>query len=388
MNLPNSSISSSDPLAPPRRRERLTLFVWVVIWLLVIDISVGLLFAYPSDPRETNPGAASLYFDYGRSMEGRLRRATRAYPDQSAPITTAGWYEPLEAGERLEKPGGVEVTVYGMSHAVRLAEALHEVSPRYEVRSIGAPGATTNWAYGAFLRDPKRAESEVAVLAIMSSTLPMILSPAPMNWNTSFALPYTADRYVLLKGGELQAIKPPYESFAEYVRTLNDPEAWEVALDQFAQTDPFFDPFLFRQTVFDNSTLFRLVRRAWSQKRDRAWREQVLTAQGYDPESEAVRTANAIVADFARKARREGILPVIYIVDSFGYGDQLSRSLSETLAKDSIPYISTHRVVDPSNPSGYLPDSHFTDRNDRKIASALERLIDRELEPQPILQAP
>jgi hypothetical protein len=365
-----------------------TIFVWAVIWLVTLDISVGLLFAYPMDPRETNPGAVALYFDYGRSMEARLRRATRADPDESAPITTAGWYEPLVASERPEKEGSVEVSVYGMSHAVRLAEALHEVSPRYEVRSVGAPGATTNWAYGAFLRDAGRGDSKVAVLAIMSSTLPMILSPAPMNWNTSFALPYTADRFTLVQGGGLLAIAPPYESFDGYVRTLNNPEAWEAALAQFARTDPLFDPFLVRQNLLDHSVLFRLVRRAWSQRRDQALRGRVLTAEGYDPGSEPVRTANAMVADFARRARREGIVPVIYIVDSFGYGDQLSRSLRDTLARDNVPHVATHRIVSPMDPGGYLPDSHFTEKNDRRIAAALERVLDRELKATVAVQLP
>src|SRR3546814_20927421 len=50
-----------------------------------------------SNPRNLSPSRLALYFDYGRSMEGRLRRATRSDPDATAPITLAGWYEPLTA---------------------------------------------------------------------------------------------------------------------------------------------------------------------------------------------------------------------------------------------------------------------------------------------------
>lgn len=265
-----------------------------------------------------------------------------------------------------------------MSHAVRLADALSQISSAYQVRSVGAPGASTNWSYGAFLRDKGPPKSKAAVLAIMSSTVPMTLSPTPMDWNTSFPMPYTADRFVL-KGKRLQRIPPPYESFEGYVRTLDDPAAWNRALAQFARTDPFYDRFLVRQTWLDNSTMVRLMRRAWSQRRDRSWRGKVLDAKHFDPDSEALKVANGIVADFARQARQAGIVPVIYVVDSFGYGDQLYLALSRTLHRDRIPYIATHDYVDPADPTGYLPDSHFTPQNDRRLAVALARLLDREL---------
>ncbi len=350
----------------------------MLVWLVVIDIAANLAFAYPSDPKNLAPNPMALYLDYGRSMEGRLRRATRADPAETAPITLAGWYKPTTAIDRPAKADGTKVTVYGMSHAVRLAEALQQVSPRYHIRSVAAPGAGTNWSYGAFLRDEKRGDSRVAVLAIMSSTLPMIVSPTPMNWNTSFAMPYTADRFVLGPGG-LERIAPPYESFPDFVRTFNDPAAWQRALKQFERTDPFYDSFLVRESWLDNSTVYRLVRRGWAQRRDRQWRTGVLTAEGYDAESEAVRVANAIIADFARQARAQGIVPVIYVVDSFGYRDQLYRALADTLRRDNIPHLATHTMIDPMSPTGYLPDSHFTDANDRLLAQALERVLDREL---------
>ena len=369
----SSSISSSDQAI--ERRRGLATLVWSLIWLVALDIALNLVFAYPDDPKELRPGPLELYFDYGRSMEGRLRRNTRADPAETAPITRAGWYDPLEAVERPAKSGSTEVTIYGMSHAVRLADALQEVAPKYHVRSVGAPGASTNWSYGAFLRDKGNGESSAVVLAIMSSTLPMILSPTPMDWNTSFPMPYTADRFIVKDSG-LERIPPPYESFEGYVRALHDPVMWDDALAQFARTDPFFDPLLVRQSWLDESTLTRLLRRARSQWRDHQWRTGVLTAEGYDPDSEPVRVANAVIADFARQARAKDKVPVIYIVDSLGYGDQLYRALASTLAREDIPYIATHDFVGPMDPRGYLPDSHFTEKNDRRLARQMARLLE------------
>ena len=96
--------------------------------------------------------------------------------------------------------------------------------------------------------------------------------------------------------------------------------------------------------------------------------------------SEPVRVANAIVAAFTRKARSEGILPVIYVVDSFGFGDKLTRALRETLDREHIAYLSTSDFVNPADARGYLPDSHFTDANDRRLAQCLAAILDQRLQ--------
>lgn len=352
--------------------------LFILLWLAAIDVGANLAFAYPADVRDVNPGRLQLFFDYGRSMEGRLRRMTKADPAQTAPITLAGWYQPLHAVDRPAKPGGTLVTVYGMSHAVRLAEALQRVSPRYSTRSVGAPGATTNWSFGAFRRDRDRGASRVVVLAIMSSTLPNITSMTPMTWNISFPLPYTQDRYVLT-GDRLGVVKPPYDSFEGYVATLHDPAKWAAARALFKRYDPSYDSFLLEATPLDRSTLVRMARRAWSNRRDRDAAGDVLTARGFNADSEAVKVANAIVASFAAQARGAGLVPVIYIVNNYGYGDQLHRALQATLDRDAIPYLSSDTVVNPNDPSNYLPDTHFTDANDDRLATALDALIATQL---------
>jgi hypothetical protein len=215
---------------------------WVLLWLIALDVAASLAFAYPNDPRDLSPSRWALYFDYGRSMEGRLRRATRADPEQTAPITLSGWYQPLVAAVRPAKvANGTTVHFYGMSHAVRLADALQATSTTLTARSVAAPGATANWAFGAFRRDTGRRSGDVAVLAFMSTTLPMITTMSPMTWNSSFAMPYTADRY-RLRDGELVATRPPYDSFSGYISVFDDPARWSEAQRTFAANDPFFRP--------------------------------------------------------------------------------------------------------------------------------------------------
>ena len=52
------------------------------------------------------------------------------------------------------------------------------------------------------------------------------------------------------------------------------------------------------------------------------------------------------------------------------------QALKPILQEDNIPYVSSHTIVSPDDPRGYLPDSHFTDEVDEKLAKELERVID------------
>jgi hypothetical protein len=350
--------------------------VWVIISLVAIDLTINLLFAYPKDPK-TQPSSFQAYFDYGRSTEGQLRRMTRPGRDQTAPITLAGWYNPLQVKEFIpKKPQSSIVTIYGASHSVNLATALGRVSDRFTPRSVGGPGATSNWEYGAYLRDRGGGKSHAVVLSFQSSTLAMITTLSPMTWNSDAPKPYTADRF-LLDGNQLQVIQPPYTSFEGYVATLDDPQKWSIARDFFAEYDPLYNSWIFRENILDHSSLFRLVRRAYGQHVIRNIKHAVLDQSGFQPDSEPIRIARAIIHEFAIRARRDGSIPVIFLVNDLGYSNYLFQALSPILHADNIPYLSSDAIVSPNDPRGYLPDSHFTNENDDKLARALDRILEK-----------
>lgn len=376
MNQHNSSISGSDTTGTAWKPS-LKLIGWTLLWLLAFDIAANAAFPFPNDPRNVAPNRMAMYFDYGRSTESRLIRATRPSEAETAPITLAGWYSPLVAVRRPSKIDGVTVTIYGNSQSVRLADALQKSSEKFEARTVAAPGATANWAYGAFLRD-QRPPGEVAVLTIMSSNFPMIMSMSAMTWNTSFAMPYTSDLFYL-KDNRLYRRKPPYESFRHYVETLYQPAEWARAKQEFATHDLFYDRLIFEKTIYEQSTLVRLARRGWQQRRDRLARQQSLNRRSFSQDDPAVQVANAIVADFAARARMRGNLPVIHVMNSRGYGDTLYRALEKTLKSENLPFVSTHDLVDTNSARSFLPDGHLTDANDLKLADRLETVISREL---------
>jgi hypothetical protein len=131
-----------------------------------------------------------------------------------------------------------------------------------------------------------------------------------------------------------------------------------------------------RASVLDHSSLFRLIRRAYGQRVLRNARNAILTSDGFRSESEQVQVARAIIHEFAQRARKDGMIPVIFIVNNFGYSDYLFKALYPALQADNVPYLSSHTIVSPDDPRGYLPDSHFTDEIDDKLARALVGVIE------------
>lgn len=376
MSLLSLFTSSSD--RPLTRGRAGLVALCTLAGLVAIDAGVNVAFAYPDDPKITGTDQVTAYFEYGRSIEGKLARITRADPEQTAPITLAGWYQPIKSNMIGGEKGGPIVTFYGMSHSVRLAEALVRTTHRYESRSVGAPGATVNWSYGAFQRDNQPPRGKVAVLSLMTANAPMVTTMTAMTWNSAFPMPYTADRYVMQRD-QLRAEPLPFDSFPGYVAAFKDPQRWAAARAAFKQHDAYYNDFMFRGSVLDQSASFRLLRRAYGLHLERTGRSRVMDQKQFLPGTEEVQLLNAIIRSFADQARARGVVPVVYIVNNYGYSTMLYDALAGTLARCDIPYLSSHTVVSPADPRGYLPDSHFTDQNDDRMARALEQVIDREL---------
>jgi hypothetical protein len=360
----------------PRQAIPMTaLIIWTLLSLVAIDVLINFFFAYPKDPKFVNPSRAQLYFEYGRSIEGQLSRMTRQNRSETAPITLSGWYDPMEPIEEPSKSATSIVTFYGGSHTVRLAKALGRASDRFSPRIVAAPAATSNWAYGAYLRDRGGSKSQAVVLTFISMNFAMISSLSPMIWDMDTPMPYTADRFYI-EGNLLKVIHPPYASFDQYVQTFYNPTAWSAALEFFAKNDPIYDSLAMRANILDRSSLWRLFRRGHDQDLIRELQKSVLDQSGFRLDSDEVRVAHAIIHEFAVQARSDGMLPVIFIVNNLGYSDNLFRALRPVLNADNIPYLSSHTIVPPNDPRGYLPDSHFTDEFDDHLAAALVEIIE------------
>ena len=373
MNPRSSFIFSSEMVS--KTASMAALLLWTALWLACVDLALNLTFAYPSDPKQVKIPTLQQYFEYGRSSEGKLRRMTRTDRTKTAPITLAGWYKPLAVNETGDATAPNVMTIYGMSHANLLGDAVARTGKAWKVRRITAPGGPLNWAYGAFLRDTDKSKGKVVVLAIMSVGVPALTSTTSATFSPDLQIPYTYDRFVLT-GESIKRIAPPYESFEDYTATLYSPGKWRDYLQFLSLYDDYYDPLIFTESVFDYSALLRLLRRAFIQHSRQGAHTTALGRTNFNPDSEAVRLANAIVEQFAADARAAGLLPVLYVVDNAGYSDTLYRALQPSIAKSAILVLDSNMVASANEPRNYLPDSHFTPDVDDRLARRLIELIE------------
>ena len=93
MNLANLYISHFEVSVMIKRIviNKLTTIIWFCIFIVIIDISINLVFRYPENNEVKQPSAFQLYFEYGRSSEGKLKRQIKKDGSVSGDIVNVGW---------------------------------------------------------------------------------------------------------------------------------------------------------------------------------------------------------------------------------------------------------------------------------------------------------
>ena len=355
-----------------------TALLWVMSYLIILDIAINLIFPYPRDPRNISPSALRQFFEYGRSVEGKLARKTRKTDEGSARILSTGWLQDPRIryfSNDQQAVGKPVITVYGMSHSVQLAEEMAKADDSFVVRSFGAPGAVPSWSYAAYLSDRERQHSDVVVLGIMTRGVPLICTTSGTTNHFDSVWPYTYPRF-FEKNGTLLQIPPPFTSLAGYRDYFYKPEKWDSYVKWLNRYDKFYDPILYRETILDKSSLLRLLRRGYayssrSKKEAKVYDE----SRGFNEASEEITILRLMVEQFAEEAKKDGSLAAIYIVNNVFMSDHLYRILKPTLSSHNIIFLSTHELCPPNDPRNYLPDSHFIPSKNMELARAMLQII-------------
>jgi hypothetical protein len=360
----------------------LKITLWFIFYLVLIDAMVNVLFHYPKDPRDVNPSYLQSYFDYGRSVEGKLQEMTRPSLEASAPRVSGGWYKSDKYRSLPTKASGkdkVLVALYGMSHTQCLWEAIQKLDKRFEIRGFMAAGAPPNWSYAAYEFDRGRHKADVVVLGILTDSVAPITATTGMTAFFDSSFPYTFPRYSVERGN-LQTAYPPFSDAKGYLDYYFNKGKWSGYRGWLARNDKYYDPILFEASFCDHSAFFRLLRRAYSEEEKARRLREVYTKAGFNEKSEEVVVLRAIVAEFAKSARDDGIVPIVYVVNSKGTGDSLFRILKPVLDAHHIPYLSTHVICPPDDPRVYLSEnSHFTPAKDIELAKEMIKIIGRKL---------
>ncbi len=208
--LPSSSYTFSSELSRPgrqygharlRRRVLVGLF-WTIAGLVVIDIAVGLVFRMPVDAR-TEASSLQNYFNYGRSIEGKLRFLVGKTPAEDAPIVKSGWLSPDCDLDKSFPPGKLGFDIYGMSFSGYIADEMTRLAPELASRSFGGPAAPPNHSYACFLRrfEAKRAFAPVQILGVLASSVRRMKTITGLTTSFEGPMPFSYPRYSLSGDG-------------------------------------------------------------------------------------------------------------------------------------------------------------------------------------------
>jgi hypothetical protein len=382
-NSTNSALAPSDGFADRRRaapsiwRSVAQTSLWTLLSLGAIDLGINRLFPLP-ETEEQEPSAMARYFDYGRSIGGKLDRTLGETAEQAGPLANVGWLTPevLDSPSLPSQPspGKRLVAFYGMSFTNQIAAELLQQDPSLEARMIAAPAAPPSYTYAAYQADRSHQKADVVVLGILSQSIAAMNSTNGATWMFEGPSPYTFPKYSVANG-KLQSIEPTIRTPQQMREALRYGPRWTDYQTELAAYDRFYTPWVYDSNFTDHSALVRLVRRATAKARQRGLMEEVYSkTQGFiDPKINE--TLKAIVVEFATTARADGKQPIVMIINSRGYSDAAYKLLQPTLDQAQIPYLSTHRIADPADLSVFVPDGHFTPAITQKLAEATRALI-------------
>ena len=359
----NSSSTSSSEGVPREQhglRSALRIALATLAWLVVLDVVVGYVTRMPADPR-AQPSALQRYFDYGRSVEGKLRMRVGRTPETSTPVIGTGWLEPAEPPaqpKQASAPGKVLMAVYGQSFTHQAASRLAALDPRFELRKLGGPAAPLAHSYAMYQQDRHEHDAQVAVIGIVAGTLPMLVTMTPMTVMFEDPYPYTYPRY-FVRDGKLAAFEPELRSFAGLRAALDDPTQWKRFEADLREHDLAYDALVFEADWLDYSTIGRAARRGYAQKQMRASVARLATPRGFRNQDGLVDTATALLLEFAKSARQDGRMPYVLLFQDAGTRNSLAASFAEVLEQHDIGFLSSFDYVPPGDNANFLKDGHF-----------------------------
>jgi hypothetical protein len=334
-------------------RQQLKIIFLTILALLAMDAVVGAAI-------EAKGGGLARYFDYGRSVPGKLDNwVTRSGVEGN--LFDVAWREEMMAQSAeefaAEDPGQPVVRGYGMSFANQIIRAAQVLDPDLEVDLHAGPAASPNFTYAVFNEDrANRRPGDVAVLGVLSSSVAAMASMSNRTWNFEQPAPFTYPIYWPDADG-LRAVEPLVNRAAAERAAMTDPAlsaAWQA---QMVKEDLFYSPYAFAAPWLDRSPFARQVRRALAVGDIRKRAAAILAKDGPYPYAEVLRR---MIHDFVATARADGQTPVVFLIQGRYLGDpDLLAIAGPTLAALKAPYLATAELVDPQIPTNFELDGHY-----------------------------
>ena len=347
-----------------------------VAWLILLDAVIGFTTANPFVAAAGDVGRLGNYFNYGRSVEGKVQGMLNGV--DAHPLAKAGWIEaPSDQPRRPGQEQDLLIAAYGMSFAAHIVHGMADDDPRIAVRFAGGPGATLSHSYTMYLADRGHHDAKVVVLGILASSIPGLVTVSHMTWNFEAPSPHFYPRFQW-KNGKLERYDPSIRSLDDLKLAVSDRRRWSALKSELAQHDAFYDPLVFG-SFLDESAVIRLARRGLGQRSKRLTLERFHDHSGFKNESGMLDAMRGLVAAFVSDVRNDGKIPVVVAINDRGYSDHLHRVLAPGLVDSRALYFSTHELAPATEAGNFLADGHFVPAKDRLFARKLAELINARL---------
>lgn len=353
-------------------RKMLSVLGLTLVMLVVLDLGVGAVLRLAE--AQGRLGSLVQYFDYGRSVPGKLQ-VWRDNPGAPGNLYDVAWLpeELAQSGEDFAaEPAdtGPVIRSYGMSFVNNILTGATEVDASITLDLHAGPGASPNYVYTFFHEDrANRRAGDVVVLGILSSSVPAMAAMSNRSWNFEQPSPFTYPIYRPGPDESLIRTDPLVASLAQdQAMDAETAAAWDA---QLAREDAFHSPVTFGLTWADASPFARLVRRALAQSQTARLSTRQLETF---PHGEVLRR---MIGEFAATARADGQYPVVVLVQTQGpLTPDLFAIAEPVLSRDAIPYLWTPDHADPRRPDLFVPDGHYRHDIDVAFGQAFLELLE------------
>lgn len=357
-------------------KSTLSLLFLVFAFLAAIDIGVHTTLHWAEQNNRLQ--ALVRYFEYGRSVPGKLNR-WEANPDAPGNLIHVAWRPQILANsaERFEATNAGAAPVvrsYGMSFVNNILRAASEKNPDLILDAHSGPAAPPNFTYAVFEDDRQnRSADDIVVLGILSSSVPAMAAFSNSTWAFEQPAPFTYPIYHL-EAGTLHRRDPVIEAYTE-LSGLNPDEAKRVAwYTQLEAEDYFYSSQTYGYTSLDGSPFARLVRRSLATAHISKVEARILGEEVY-PYADVLRK---MILEFAKTAREDRQYPVVMLIQSRDPADADVLAITKpVLDQENIPYLATAEHFDPRDQSGFQSDGHYQPRIDSIFAEAFLDMMAR-----------
>lgn len=358
-------------------KQTLKVLGLTLLLVALIDGAAALTLAWAD--RTDRLSSLVRYFEYGRSVPGKLAR-WQADPGAPRNLFDVAWRAEAvalsQARFRAEPAAtGPVIRSYGMSFVNNIIGTAVDIRPGLAWDSHAGPGGPPNYTYAMFQDDrANRRPGDIVVLGILSSVIPAMTALSNRTWVFEQPAPFTYPVY-WPQGDALRRVEPLINSAAEERALARDDAARRAWTDQLARADAFYAFETFGAPWLDASPFMRLVRRSLATSHVRKRNAAILAGEDYPYGEVLVR----MIRDFARTARADGQIPVVMLIQSRDPGDADVLSLARPgLEAQNVPYLATAEHFDPALRSGFLGDGHYKPAIDRLFAERFLDLLDRQ----------